>query len=138
MAYQSVVDVIRATANEVNSNATFTHGRMADVSLEFDKETIQIHLLPFDGNVDLTNNYFETYQIQMLFLKQDSPDSTVEDREEIISEMDILSRDFINALYLTDGVQMSGIRTAPNYRMLSATLSGYLVQFNLNVTTSPC
>ncbi len=138
MSYQAVVNIIRDTAFEVSPDCTFTHGRRSDSSLEFDKPFPQIHLFPFTGDVDKTNNYSETYSIQMLFCGQDSPDSSNEKREEIIAEMDELSRLFINTLYESDSVVMSRIRTEPNYRILSGTTSGYIVSFSLQVTTSPC
>lgn len=138
MSYIAVVNVIRDIAEEINPTGLFTHGRRSDFSLEFDKSFPQIHLLPFTGDVVLDNNYSETYSIQMLFLQQDSQESSNEERESIISEMDILSRLFVNTLYNTDGVQISSIRTEPNYRQLSATTSGYYLTFRLQTTTSPC
>lgn len=138
MSYQAVVNVIRDTANAVNPTGTFTHGRRSDASLEFDGTFPQIHLFPFVGDVDKTNAYTESYSIQMLFCGQDAPDSSNEEREAIIAAMDVLSREFINTLFDTDGVTMSRIRTEPNYRILSGTTSGYIVSFTLQVSTSPC
>lgn len=138
MSYRAVVNVIRDTANAVNPTGTFTHGRRSDASLEFDGTFPQIHLFPFVGDVDKTNAYTESYSIQMLFCGQDTSDSSNEEREDIIAAMDVLSREFINTLFDTDGVTMIRIRTEPNYRILSGTTSGYIVSFTLQVATSPC
>jgi len=138
MSYIAVVNVIRDIANEINPTGLFTHGRRSDFSLENDKPFPQIHLLPFTGDVNLDNNYSETYSIQMLFLQQDTQDSNNEEREGIISEMDILSRRFVTAIFNADGVQVSNVRTEPNYRVLSATTSGYFLTFRLQTTTNPC
>lgn len=138
MSYQSVVNLIRDTANEVNPNGLFTHGRRSDFSLEFSEVFPQIHLEPFRGNIDKTNSQFETYTINLWFLQQDSPESSNEKREEIIAEMDELCHDFINAIFTADNFTSTGFETVPNYRILSGVTSGYLLTFKLSTYTSPC
>lgn len=140
MSYSAVVNIIREVVNEIAPQSTFIHGRIWDVSLDSATGITYplIGLYPFVGNVDKSQAYIETYNIQMIFMWQDTPYSSNEERKQIISEMDILSRKFINTLYDTDGMSMSSIRTEPNYRLLSGTTSGYIVSFSLTVNTSPC
>ena len=138
MSYQSVVNIIRDTANEVNPTGYFSHGRRSDFTLENDKTFPQIFLLPLSSDVDLTNNYSELYSATIMFLDKDSPDSSQEKREEIIAAMDDLCRSFVNSIYLADGFTVGGIRTQPYYRELNQVGSGYILSFRILTTTSPC
>lgn len=138
MSYQAVVNIIRDTANEVNPDGFFSHGRRSDFTLENDKTFPQIFLLPLSSDVDLTNNYSELYTATVMFLDKDSPDSSQEKREEIIAKMDDLCRDFVNTIYVADGFQVSGIRTQPYYREMNQVGSGYILSFRIQTTTSPC
>lgn len=138
MSYQAAVNTIRDIAKEVNPKGTFTHGRRNDASLEFAEVMPQIHLLPFTSDVNIDNGYIDSYSMQMLFLQQDSPESSVTEREAIIAEMDTLCRSFVTTLNNTDGVSISRVRTEPNYRIFSATTSGYLLSFTLQISSSVC
>lgn len=135
--YQEVVDLIRTASIQVNPTGTFIHGRRADGSIEYDKPMPQIHLYPFVSSPQDGNRAFVNNDIVMGFWKQDAPDTSNEEREEIISAMDTLSKEFLEAL--DEGVlEISNIRKEPQYRTLSATLSGYAITFRLKTHTSPC
>jgi hypothetical protein len=136
-AYQAIVDLIRASANAVNPTGFFVHGRRSDGSLEYNEAFPQIHLYPFTTNPQDTNSNILVANIVMAFWGQDSPESSNEEREAIIAAMDILSDNFLNNLDLSQ-LEIFSIRKEPQYRTLSATLSGYAITFNLRVFISPC
>lgn len=137
MSYQVIVDSIRDASVDVNPNGTFIHGRKSDGSLEYNAPFPQIHLYPFTTSPQDGNRNFLIADIVMAFWQQDSPETTNERREEIIAEMDVLSKDFIESL--DNGLlEITGIRKEPQYRTLSGVLSGYAVTFKMKVYTSPC
>lgn len=136
-AYQIIVDAIRDAANSVNPTGSFIHGRRADGSLNYDGQMPQIHLYPFVTQPQDSNRNLVFADIVMAFWKQDSPSTSNEEREEIISAMDELSNEFMDEL---DGgeLEITGIRKEPQYRTLSATLSGYAITFKIKVFDLPC
>ena len=136
-AYQIIVDAIRDAAVSVNSTGTFIHGRRSDGSLEYNEPMPQIHLYPFITLPQDTNRNLVFADIVMAFWQQDSPTTTNIEREEIIAAMDVLSNEFLDALDLGE-LEISNIRKEPQYRTLSATLSGYAITFKLKVFDSPC
>jgi len=74
----------------------------------------------------------------MGFFFQDAPDSTNEQREQLITNADVLLKAFIVAAYTVDGVQFSIVRKRPVYRDMAGTYSGYLVDFTLSLTEDIC
>lgn len=136
--YQTLVNLIRDTAKAVNENGTFVHGRRSDGSLEYDGDFPQIHLYPFNGVIDIQNNYSGTYDVLMAFWEQDSPDTTNEQREEIIAKMDTLCKMFILQFDNSVNGVVSNIQVQPQYRTLSATLSGYALSFRVNLSETKC
>lgn len=138
MSYYSAVQTIRAVSEAVNPDGIFVHGRTWDASLNFNEADQQIFLYPFTGALDLTNHYFESWNIVMGFYFQDTQDSTVEYREQLIKNSDILTRLFLVTLDNLDGLEISGIRVEPKYRQMSGTYSGYILNFVLGTTTDLC
>jgi hypothetical protein len=138
MAYQSVVDYVRDAANAINPDGLFVHGRRSDGSIEYSGAFPQIHLYPFTASLDIINNENETSNIVMGFWQQDSPSSTPEEREAIIAEMDSLCRSFLHELNAVENITLSNIQVQPQYRTLSATLSGYAVTFRILMVNSVC
>lgn len=130
MSYQSIVDLLRNLAYIVNPNGHFMHGRRSDGSLDYDKPFPQIHLYPVRSNPDIANSN-ERDDIILMFWQQDSPESTNEQREAMIAQMDVLSRNFMNELYAEDGVSVTNVLRTPEYRQLAGTVSGYGVSFTL-------
>lgn len=126
--YENVVDLIRNIANAVNPTGTFVHARRSDGSLEYAGEMPQIHLYPFNirgGDIKETD-------LLIAFWEQDSPATSNEEREEIIRQMDVLQRTFIETLDDYETVQITNLRAEPQYRQLAGTLSGYAVTFTLS------
>ncbi len=130
LTYQNIVDLIRDAATVVNPTGTFVHARRSDGSLEYDGAMPQIHLYPFQIKGSNVNQAVEADLI-IGFWKQDSPASSNEEREAIISDMDILQRTFKDTLDLYDTIELLNFIAEPNYRQLSGTLSGYIIRFTL-------
>ena len=138
MAHQTAVDIIRVISEAVNPTGQFAYLRTWDASLEFNEVDQKIFLYPVSGQVDITNGYFETWTCSMGFFFQDAPDSTNEQREQLITNADVLLKAFILAADTVDGVQFSIVRKRPVYRDMAGTYSGYLVDFTLSLTEDIC
>lgn len=136
MKYNDTVELIKSIADTLLTSGTFVHGRRIDGSIIFDKPFPQIHLLPFTVSKNRVN-LFDTASLIIGFWFQDKPDSTPEERQEIISEADILCEAFIVALearvnsVLEVPVQIDSVKTEPQYYNYMATASGYALTFNL-------
>lgn len=141
MGYQLIVDCIRDSAEAVNPTGFFVHGRRSDGSLEYNEDFPQIHLYPFTSNPQDANRNLVFADIVMGFWGQDTPETSPEEREVIIAAMDVLSDSFLNELddYINDEpIEISNVRKEPQYRTLSATLSGYALTFRMKIFESPC
>lgn len=130
MSYQGIVDLIRNISNTINPTGTFMHGRRSDGSLEYDGAFPQIHLYPVRLSFDIANDV-ERNEIIIMFWQQDSPESSNDEREAIISQMDILSTNFLNAIYNEENISINNILKTPEYRQLAGTVSGYGVSFTI-------
>lgn len=129
--YQDIVNVIRTVALGINPTGRFDHGRMVDLTQEFTGAYPYIYLYPFklgQGRED----YATTRDLIVGFWQEDRPDTSVQEREIIISEMDELSDQFIVALQ--DLLDVANFEKEPQYQMFNATLSGYAVMFTINVS----
>ena len=134
MSYQAAVNIIRDTAVSVNPAGFFVHGRRSDVTTHHDKPMPQIFLLPLRHTTDLANDV-ERFTVTMGFFRQDTPETSEEQREEIIAEMDVLSSAFVSALYEFNTIQMGAVTKTPEYRQFAGTLSGYGISFELIMKT---
>lgn len=130
MTYQGTVDLIRNLAYLVNPNGLFIHGRRSDGSLEYPNVFPQIHLYPLRQSVDINNGNVISEAL-LFFWQQDSPESSNEEREAIIAQMDVLSINFL-ALLNNEIIGLSNARKTPEYRQLAGTVSGYGLAFTLS------
>jgi hypothetical protein len=135
MTYQAIVDLIRNTAYIVNPTGHFVHGRRSDGSLDYNEPFPQIHLMPVRSSIDYSNNT-ERSDIVILFWQQDSPESSNDEREAIIAQMDVLSRNFLQLLYDEDILNLANVLRTPEYRQLAGTVSGYGISFTIVDKTS--
>lgn len=134
--YQNIVAACRSACP---ANSRFIHGRFADFSQSYTGLYPLITLLPFtitDAR-STPDGVFDSAQIVVGFWQQDRPDTTPEEREALIAEMDALSDQFINNLLDSPAVKLSSIQKEPQYQMFQATLSGFAVSFTINLV-SPC
>ena len=138
MSYIGAVNIIRDTANAINPNGTFEHCRTWDASLEFNEADCQIFLYPLQAAIDITNHFYESWQVVMAIYFQDSPDSTNEERENIVNSAFNLAKIFLSTINENELIEISGIRTEPNYRQLSGTYTGITLTFTMGTTSDLC
>lgn len=135
-SYQNIVDACRAA---VPNGGRFIHGRLMDFSNEYTGTYPLITLLPFtttDGR-GTPDDRFNSTPLIVGFWQEDRPDTTPEEREALIAEMDALSDEFIDNLLGRSDIQLLSILKEPQYQMFQGTLSGYAVSFTLNIL-APC
>lgn len=158
MNIEDLLTAMRAANAAVNhAQGFFSHGRIEDVSLDFDKvnrdepTAYLIYLLPVRG-VDNVQAATTTYSCTVGFFKQDSQDSIPSDehitdsaisnplnRETIIEETEDLMRRFM--AFLSNYSNDFTIRSwtfAPKYRDLQGTYTGHAVAFDIITTFDTC
>jgi len=134
--YQNIVNACRAATP---TGKRFIHGRLIDFSQSYSGAYPLITLLPFtitDAR-GTSENRFDSTPLLIGFWKEDRPDTTPEEREALIVEMDELSDTFLNSLLQRTDLQITSILKEPQYQMYQGTLSGFAVSFNLNIL-APC
>jgi hypothetical protein len=135
--YKNLIDTVRAAMPA--GVGRFIHGRLMDFSNSYSGEYPLATLLPFtiaDAR-STADGTWDRVQLIVGFWQQDRPDTTPEEREEIIDAMDLLSDEFIDALQDSGGRRITGIQKEPQYQMFQGTLSGFAVSFTLELL-NPC
>lgn len=136
---QLIVDEIRAAVIEAGVDSdSFVHGRSFDSALETHiKDTIpNFSFLDPIRKTGLISTRMETYNVSIGFIKQDSPDSSDEEREEIVEEMNVLCLAFLEILFdlnvLDDGtiLMFDSYSIDPIYRIKNV-CSGVLCSFSV-------
>lgn len=131
MNYTDIVNLIRNISNAINPTGYFMHGRRSDGSLDYDQNFPQIHLMPIRTNFDVPGD-IKNHDIILMFWDQDSPDSSNDEREYKINQMDILSDLFLDTLYNDPAnVSFNNVLKTPEYRQLAGTVSGYGISFTI-------
>jgi len=136
MTYNEVVTLVSSIAAAVNADGAFFHGRTFDTTLEYGSLWPQIHLYPFTQTDDLSNSAIVKSDLLIGFWKPDGHEKTMDEREQIISEMDVLSRAFTEAFKLSSGVQIISLRREPQYLTQMGVASGVAVQLVFNSKVS--
>jgi hypothetical protein len=140
MTYQDIVNIIRNAANYVNPNGFFVHGRKTDGSLNYNEATPQILLLePQPNTANNNSSFIETITFPIVFVTQDSPESTELNREYLKQEMYLLSRKLLAKIDeepLLQNVQFTGGQ--PEIRQLSGTLTGFSYSLEITYPLSEC
>jgi len=134
--YQNIVDICR---DAVPNDLRFIHGRLVDFSQGYSGTYPLITLLPFtitDAR-STPDNIFDNASLILGFWKQDSPDTTAEQREQLISETDLISDLFLNNILESNQIKLTNIQKEPQYQMFQGTLSGYAISFTISLI-SPC
>jgi hypothetical protein len=134
--YSNLVNTVRAATP---AGLRFIHGRLTDFSQSYSGTYPLITLLPFtitDAR-STSNAVFDSANLIIGFWKEDRPDTTPEEREAIISEMDALSDTFLDSILESPSLQLSNIQKEPQYQMFQATLSGFAISFTVNLV-APC
>jgi hypothetical protein len=134
--YQNIVNACRAA---VPNGERFIHGRLIDFSQGYTGSYPLITLLPFtvtDAR-STPDAIFDSAPVVVGFWKQDRPDTTAEEREAVIAEMDALSDAFLDSLLESPTVKLTSIQKEPQYQMFQATLSGFAISFTIQLI-QPC
>jgi hypothetical protein len=135
----TIIDLIKTAMKLVNPGGTNRHGRRDDRSLASIAEHQPLGwLLPITTTDPEPGAIFFSTQVILGFYMQDSPNTSEEEREEIIRQMNELMTQFIGALRLLEKKHdVRSVRREPQYRQFSGTLSGVAVSFNY-LTLEPC
>jgi len=137
LSYKTTVNIIREAVNTVNTDGSFIHGRRIDASQNYDGMFPMVVLYPFQISKAIEPNFIDSSSLLMGFFMQDKPDSSMEEREELVSLMDNLSDAFINLLEGNDLVRVTGLVKEPQYQVYSGTMSGFAIRFTFYDFT-PC
>jgi len=137
MSYQQTVTSFRNAAQAANPNGRFDHGRHVDLSQLYEGAYPFIYLYPFTVTPGIDPNFIDTSTIIVGFWMQDRPDTTNEEREAIIAEMDVLSTAFLDELYEFRDLRITNVSKEPQYQMYQGTLSGFAIRFTYQNFT-PC
>jgi hypothetical protein len=132
MTYNEFVILIKSVADSVNADGLFLHGRNFDLTLEFNKVFPQIHLYPFTQSINSDNTNIVNTQANVGFWVMDGHESTIEQRQSFIAQMDDLSLLFENELRTRSRIQVMTIRREPQYLMYMGVLSGVALNININ------
>jgi len=134
--YQNIVDLCRES---IPRDIRFIHGRLIDFTQGYTGTYPLVTLLPFTINDarSTPDGVFDNANLVVGFWKEDRPDTTAEEREALIAEMDILSDLFISNILESNSTKLTNIQKEPQYQMFQATLSGYAIAFNISLV-SPC
>ncbi len=141
--YSTIVDSIQLAAEAVNPTGRFSHGRKVDVSQEYNGAGSDsasptgyplINLYPFKINRDNDDN--DSSKIIIGFFMQDRPDTSMDERQSIIDQMDDLSDAFLAELG-SSILQVNDLSKEPQYQYYSGTISGFAISFTA-LTKSPC
>lgn len=134
--YQNIVNACRAA---IPNGERFIHGRLIDFTQGYTGTYPLITLLPFTVNDarSTPDAIFDSATLLIGFWKQDRPDTTAEEREALIAEMDLLSDAFLNNLLESNSTKLTAIQKEPQYQMFQATLSGFAVSLTIQLI-APC
>ena len=136
MSYIQTVNEIRAAAQAVNGDR-FDHGRRVDFSQNFGKPFPYIWLYPIDMRDAGPDEVTDSATILMGFWAQDKPDSSIQHRELLIAEMDILCTQFLEVLRANKFSQVSAVAREPQYQHSQGHVSGMALRFTYQNFT-PC
>lgn len=142
MTYLGLLEVLEAAKRTVDPTATYYRGRMSDVSLaSHDSKRTIIYVLDTMRAEPDENNIFERWNIRIGFFRQDSTSSESmsanqvqegeQSREKIFSDMHELARQYYDALFNEETIQLTG---QPSYNQLTRELQGTYSGWGLDVS----
>jgi len=134
--YQNIVNACR---DAVPEGVRFIHARLVDFSNKYTGSYPLITLLNFIVNDfrSNVNSTFDTTTLVVGFLTEDSVDSTEEQRENLLNDMDILANTFISNLLENNNIKLSNIVKEPVFQFYQGTLSGFFVNIQISII-APC
>jgi len=135
---QLMVDIIRDAVIENNPDAEFIYGRPFDSALDTHIKATDVCYVFLDPirKTGTQSDGHEVYQISIGFIKQDAPDSSVEEMELIINEMDLQAKGFRAALYALDSIMIDAYAIS-EIRRIKNVCTGVLLELSIT-STIPC
>lgn len=132
-------NIVNACRSAIPEGVRFIHGRLIDFSQDYTGTYPLITLLPFtvQDSRSTPDNIFDSTTLLVGFWKEDRPDTTAEEREALISQMDVLSDIFIDNLQNSNTTKLSNIQKEPQYQFYQGTLSGFAISLTIQII-SPC
>jgi hypothetical protein len=140
MDYKGIVNIIRDAATYVNASGTFLHGRKSDASLDFDGVAPYIFLLEPRPLPQSNNSKFViNISFPILFVTQDSPESSELEREDLKQDMSLLSLRLLSKIDESDSIEQVRFESPePEIRQMAGTLTGFSFNLLLTYNTSDC
>lgn len=132
MSYLNVVNANRAANAIVNPTGSFHNGRIVDFSQESIVDKFPaICLYPFTITGARPGEFMDSSDLMLGFFMQDDPSSSMTQREALISEMDELALDYIEALRgVVKKYDVQSARREPVYQFFNGAVSGVLVRLS--------
>ncbi len=140
MTYKELVNIIRDAAEYVNPNGTFLHGRKTDASLDYNEPSPYIFLLePRPLPQSNNSKYVINISFPIIFVGQDSPESTEIQREDLKQEMSILAMQLLSRIDQNDNLENVRFESPePEIRQMAGTLTGFSFSLALTYNTNDC
>ncbi len=146
MSHKGIRLLLEHTAKSLGDNIQFDYGRTSDFNQLRDKQYPFISVTPVTATASYSDNnvfnYSKTYQVAMAFYQLDKVASTQDEYACILDEMNKLADQFLNKLnYFMDGcndnsdtIILTGMSQRPFIKATSDVLTGYFLDFSLQVT----
>ncbi len=146
MSHKGIRLLLENTAKSLGDNIQFDYGRTSDFNMLRDKKYPFISVVPVTATatyaVNNTFNYSKTYQVQMAFYQLDKAASSQDEYACILDEMNALADQFVNKLNYfmescnedSDTIIITGMNQRPFIKATSDILTGYFLDFSLQVT----
>jgi PKD repeat protein len=140
MDYKGIVNIIRDAATYVNASGTFLHGRKSDASLDFNGPAPYIFLLEPRPLPQSNNSKFViNISFPILFVTQDSPESSELEREDLKQDMSLLALRLLSKIDESDSIEQVRFESPePEIRQMAGTLTGFSFNLLLTYNTSDC
>ena len=146
--HQSVRELIEEKALGAGTDIQFGYGRGSDFNIIKDKAYPYIWLDPLNSTIVINEDNMtisETYSVNLIFYKFDSPDSTQDDYKLLLDQTDVIVHQFIrdlqndllnddDTLTLTsNNVLIGSITKTPFIKQMADCLTGFSLSFSLTV-----
>lgn len=136
MKYESLIDIIRTAAEaalaygvpEGETPGTFIHARKADYNLQYDAPFPHINFFEPTDTSNNINPAIRSFRCTFLFNKNESDTLDTSERENIISDMDVLCRRFFDELDKAELIELTGQSREIVVRQYQARATGYAAQ----------
>lgn len=140
MSHKSIRLLIEDTVKSLRDDIGFDYGRTSDFNIGASNKTfpfVNLDLLNSVPNYEVNgvSNYQKSWLCQMAFYGLDKADSTPDQYQKLLDELDPLVDQFLNKLNMftnqSDNLLIQSIRQDSFVKSTSAILTGFLLTFTL-------